>query len=211
VRGVNRDIFLRTLCLVAVNLYFTSAGARQGAMILAVNTLMMQLYLLFSYFLDGFAFAGEALAGRYYGAGDRDSLRQVVRCLFGWGGLMVVLFTQLYWLGGDAFLQLLTSDDSVVRAASQYYAWALLIPLCGMAAFVWDGIYIGLTLSRGMLWACFIAALVFFAVWFALSPVWGNHALWLALLLFLLVRGIVQTVLYNCRSIVRRRSGDRRS
>ena len=194
VRGVNRDIFLRTLCLVAVNLYFTSAGARQGAMVLAVNTLMMQLYLLFSYFLDGFAFAGEALSGRYYGACDRDSLRQVVRSLFCWGCLMVVLFTLLYWLGGDAFLQLLTSDESVVRAAGQYYAWALLIPLCGVAAFVWDGIYIGLTLSRGMLCSCFIAALVFFAVWFALSPVWGNHALWLALLLFLLTRGVVQTI-----------------
>ena len=194
---INRDIFLRTLCLVAVNLYFTSAGARQGAMMLAVNTLMMQLYLLFSYFLDGFAYAGEALAGRYYGAGDGDSLRRVVRHLFGWGGLMVVLFTLLYWLGGNTFLHLLTSDATVVQAAADYYGWALLIPLCGMAAFVWDGIYIGITATRGMLLACFVASLVFFALWFLLGPVWGNHGLWVALLAYLFARGVVQTALFR--------------
>ncbi len=190
------DIFLRTLCLVAVNLYFTSAGAAQGATILAVNTLMMQLYLLFSYFLDGFAFAGEALAGKYYGAGDAASLRLVVRHLFRWGLLMALLFTALYAVGGTPFLRLLTSDAAVVSAAAPYYRWALLIPLCGVAAFVWDGIYIGLTRSRGMLLACLLAALVFFSLWLALRPAMGNHALWLALNAYLLARGLVQTLLY---------------
>ena len=193
---INRDIFLRTLCLVAVNLYFTAAGARQGALVLAVNTLLMQLYLLFSYFLDGFAYAGEALAGRYWGASDGDSLRAVVRHLFRWGVVMTVLFTVLYAVGGDAFLRLLTSDEAVVSAAGSYYFWALLIPVSGMAAFIWDGIYVGLTRSRGMLWACLCASLVFFALWFALSPALGNHALWLALIVFLFVRGLVQTGLF---------------
>jgi MATE family multidrug resistance protein len=198
---VNRDIFLRTLCLVTVNFYFTSAGAAQGAMTLAVNTLLMQFFLLFSYFLDGFAYAGEALSGRYYGAGNRRALSHVVSSLFGWGALMVVLFTLIYWLGGSTFLQLLTSDRSVTAAASHYYNWVLLIPICGVAAFVWDGIYIGLTATRGMLWASFLALVVFFAVWWSLAPVWGNHALWLALLLFLAVRGVVQTLLFRFRPL----------
>ena len=101
---VNSDIFLRTLCLVAVNLYFTSAGARQGATILAVNALLLQLYLLFSYIMDGFAYAGEALCGRFWGARDNKAFREVVGRLFMWGAGMTVLFTTLYVVGGMPFL-----------------------------------------------------------------------------------------------------------
>ncbi len=193
---VNRDIFLRTLCLVAVNLYFTSAGAQQGAVMLAVNTLLMQLFTIFSYFMDGFAYAGEALAGRFYGARDERSLNRVIRCLFGWGAGMVVLFTLLYWLGGRTFLGLLTNDEMVVSASEAYFGWALLIPLCGVAAFVWDGVFIGLTATRGMLISCFVAALMFFVVWFAGRASMGNHALWLALEVYLFLRGMVQFFLF---------------
>lgn len=196
---VNRDIFLRTLCLVAVNLYFTSAGAQQGTLVLAVNTLLMQLFTIFSYFMDGFAYAGEALSGRYYGAGNRKMLQSVVRCLFGWGTAMVVLFTLLYGVGGETFLTLLTSDHEVISASSEYFVWALLIPVCGMAAFVWDGIFIGITATRGMLEACFVAALAFFAIWFLGRNALGNHALWLALNIYLLLRGVVQTIVYQKR------------
>ena len=196
---VNRDIFLRTLCLVAVNLYFTSAGAQQGTLVLAVNTLLMQLFTIFSYFMDGFAYAGEALAGRYYGAGNQKMLQSVVRCLFGWGTAMVVLFTLLYGVGGETFLTLLTSDHEVISASSEYFVWALLIPVCGMAAFVWDGIFIGITATRGMLEACFVAALAFFAIWFLGRNALGNHALWLALNIYLLLRGVVQTIVYQKR------------
>ena len=196
---VNRDIFLRTLCLVAVNLYFTSAGAQQGTLVLAVNTLLMQLFTIFSYFMDGFAYAGEALAGRYYGAGNQKMLQSVVRCLFGWGTAMVVLFTLLYGVGGETFLTLLTSDHEVISASSEYFVWALLIPVCGMAAFVWDGIFIGITATRGMLEACFLAALAFFAIWFLGRNALGNHALWLALNIYLLLRGVVQTIVYQKR------------
>ena len=101
---VNRDIFLRTLCLVAVTLFFTSAGASQGEIILAVNTLLMQLFTLFSYVMDGFAYAGEALSGRYIGARNREAFTDTVRHLFGWGAVIAVLFTLVYALGGNAFL-----------------------------------------------------------------------------------------------------------
>ena len=194
------DIFLRTLCLVAVNFYFTAAGAAQGAEILAANTLLMQLFTLFSYVMDGFAFAGEALAGRYYGARDRVRLQLTVRHLFYWGVAMAMLFTSVYWVGGTPFLHLLTSDAAVIATAAHYLPWAVLIPAAGMAAFVWDGIFIGITASRGMLWSCLVAAIAFFAIEMLLAPTLGNHALWLALLVYLALRGIVQTSLYRHES-----------
>ena len=193
--SVNRDIFLRTLCLVAVNLYFTSAGARQGAEILAVNTLLMQLYLLFSYILDGFAYAGEALGGRYWGARDRYAYNDVVRRLFGWGALMTVVFTCIYVIGGMPFLRLLTDEPSVVEASKAYVWWAYLVPAAGVAAFVWDGIFIGTTQTRGMLLSSAIAALVFFVTATITIKTMGNHGLWLSMILYLATRGLIQTCL----------------
>ena len=192
----NRDIFLRTLCLVAVNLYFTSAGARQGATILAVNTLLMQLYLLFSYILDGFAFAGEALGGKYWGAKDMDAYNDVVRRLFGWGALMTILFTVVYVIGGTPFLRLLTDEPQVVEASQTYVWWAYLIPAAGVAAFIWDGLFIGTTQTRGMLVSSAVAALVFFVTATITIGIMGNHGLWLSMILFLLTRGVIQTLLH---------------
>jgi MATE family multidrug resistance protein len=194
---VNRDIFLRTLFLVAVNLFFTAAGARQGAVILSVNTLLMQLYLLFSYVMDGFAYAGEALGGRYYGAHNAQAFRDVVHRVFVWGTVMVVFFTFLYGIGGTSFLQLLTDEPSVVAASRQYFFWALFIPVSGMVAFVWDGIFIGITATRGMLLSSLLATVVFFIFYFLMQAPLGNHALWLSFVAFLLVRGLVSSWLYK--------------
>ena len=200
--GVNRDIFLRTLCLVTVTLFFTSAGAEQGEIILAVNTLLMQLFTLFSYVMDGFAYAGEALSGRYIGARNPNAFRHTVRRLFVWGAGMVILFTTAYALGGNNFLSLLTDEPEVIAASSDYFFWALAIPLAGVAAFVWDGVFIGATATRGMLVAMAVAALCFFGCYFGLRDTWGNHALWLAFLLYLAMRGAVQTGL--ARGITRK-------
>lgn len=194
---VNRDIFLRTLFIVGVNLYFTSVGARQGATILAVNTLLMQLYLLFSYVMDGFANAGEALSGKYYGAGNGQALSDTIRRLFAWGTIMAFAFTLVYALGGSSFLRLLTSDAMVIAASAEYFPWAVAIPLVGMAAFVWDGVFIGITGTRPMLLSSILGALTFFAIEILLVGSWGNHALWLAMLAYLAVRGIVLSVKYK--------------
>ena len=194
---VNRDIFFRTLFLVAVNFWFLSVGASQGAVILAVNTLLMQLFTLFSYIMDGFAYAGEALCGRLFGAGDAASLRRMVRRLFLWGGALTLVYTVAYALGGSSFLSLLTDDSSVIAASSHYFAWAVLIPVAGVAAFVWDGVFIGMTETRGMLLATASAAIVFFVVNATLGSILHNHALWLAFLLFLFTRGAVQTLVYR--------------
>ncbi len=193
--STNRDIFLRTLCLVAVNLYFTSAGARQGATILAVNTLLMQLYLLFSYVMDGFAFAGEALGGRYWGAKDMEAYKDVVRRLFGWGAMMTILFTAIYVVGGTPFLRLLTDEPQVVEASQTYVWWAYLIPAAGVAAFIWDGLFIGTTKTRGMLISSATATLLFFVTATVTMNLMGNHGLWLSMILYLATRGGIQTFL----------------
>lgn len=197
--SVNGDIFMRTLFLVAVNLFFTSAGARQGAVILAVNTVLMQLYLLFSYFMDGFAYAGEAICGHYYGAGNNAAVRATVRRLFLWGAVVVAVFTAVYALGGEGFLHLLTDDNTVIAASSEYFPWALAVPLAGVAAFVWDGVFIGLTATRGMLVSSVIAAVAFYSTYFLLQPSLGNHALWLAQIVYLSMRGIIQSVIFRRR------------
>jgi len=187
-------LFLRTVCLVSVNLYFTSAGSAQGALILAANTLLMQFFTIYSYMTDGFANAGEALAGRYVGANDAAMLKLTVRRLFFWGLVMAVLFTAVYVLAGSTLMRLLTTDGDVIATARHYLPWAVCIPFAGMAAFVWDGIFIGMTRAKGMLTACFIAAVVFFVLWLLLSPTLHNNALWLAFVAFLATRGLVQTI-----------------
>lgn len=194
---VNRDIFLRTLFLVSVNFFFTSAGSTQGTMILAVNTLLLQLHTIFSYFMDGFAYAGEAVGGKYYGAKNKFAFNDTIRRLFVWGGAMVLAFTLLYALGGRGFLSLLTNDQQVIGSALPYFGWTIALPLAGMAAFVWDGVFIGITATRGMLTSSALSALLFFATFYLLRPFLGNHALWLAFILYLASRGLIQTYLFK--------------
>lgn len=192
---VNRDIFLRTLCLVIVTLFFTSAGAAQGEIVLAVNTLLMQLFTLFSYIMDGFAYSGEALVGKYVGANNRPALYRTVRQLFIWGVGLSTGFTLLYFFGGKSFLGLLTNETSVIREVGNYFYWVLAIPLTGFAAFLWDGIFIGATATRQMFYSMLVASGSFFLVYYSLHEWMGNHALWLAFIVYLSLRGIMQAVL----------------
>lgn len=192
--SVNRDIFLRTLCLISVTTFFTSTGARQGDIILAVNTLLMQLFTLFSYIMDGFAYAAEALAGRYIGACNLKKLRHAVRNLFGWGVALALFFTLLYGVGGRQFLRILTDDPEVVQMAGHYFYWVLAIPLMGFGAFLWDGILIGATATRQMLWAILVASGAFFGIFYGYSGSTDNHVLWLAFLVYLFLRGAMMTI-----------------
>lgn len=192
---VNRDIFFRTLCLVIVTMFFTSAGAAQGEIVLAVNTLLMQLFTLFSYIMDGFAYAGEALAGRYIGSQNRTGLHKTVHQLFSWGVGLSLVFTILYSIGGKDFLGLLTNDSEVINASDTYFYWALAVPLAGFSAFLWDGVFIGATATRQMLYSMLVASASFFGTYYAFHSLLGNHALWLAFIVYLSLRGIVQTFL----------------
>lgn len=192
---INRDIFLRTLCLIAVTTYFTSAGSTQGELTLAANTLLMQFFIIFSYFMDGFAYAGEALGGRYFGAHDRLNFQRVTRCLFAWGGALSVLFFFIYFLSGTSLLHLLTDDSQVINRAQQYLPIIYFIPLISFAAFLFDGLYIGTTATRYMLISMFCASAAFFVLINVCTL--SNTLLWLAFLVYLGGRGLMQAFLFK--------------
>lgn len=191
---VNADVFVRTFLLTLVTTFFTFASSGMGETILAVNALLMQFFMLFSYFMDGFAYAGEALTGRFVGAGNKYALKHMLRRIFFWGGVVSITAMVVYTLFPEQILQILTNDRSIIEGAGDYLFWTLLIPLTGFAAFLWDGIYIGATASAQMRNAMIISSLLFFAIYFLMTPLWGNNGLWLAFILYLLSRGLTQTL-----------------
>ena len=146
--------------------------------------------------MDGFAFAGEALAGLYVGSGETDKRLLSIKSLFKFGVVIATLFTLCYFLAGDAILAFLSDDRQVLIASEEYSWWALAIPFAGMAAFIWDGVFIGETRTRGMLVAMLVASILFFGAYYLLFPIWENHALWFAFILYLAMRGVVQTLIY---------------
>lgn len=187
----NADIYLRTLCLIAVTTYFTIASSTMPYPLLAVNTLLMQLFTLFSYFMDGFAYASESLCGRFKGAGERKNLSKCVRYILLWGVILSAFFTLLYAFFGNNILSLLTNQQNVLDASRDYIVWTLFIPFCGCVAFLYDGILIGMTETRLMRNAIFIATALFFALYFGLREMFANNALWIAFLVYLSGRSIL--------------------
>ena len=206
---VNRDLFIRSLCLMAVYLAFSAISARFGDTYLAMCSIMMKLMLIFSYFTDGFAFAGEALTGRFIGASDPGNLRETVKWTFIWSMGIGVLFIGIYSLAGIPMFRLMTADSSVVDAARDFIPWLAVIPLLGCPAFTWDGIYTGATATREMRDSNIGCVLAFFAVWFlglllvektGGTPVPSKvkvHLLFAAYYAHLLFRSLYQTVKYK--------------
>ena len=196
--SINADIMLRTLCLVAVTVWFTRGGAQQGVTTLAANALLVQLVMLFSYFVDGFAYAGEAIGGSLYGDGAISGVRRLTRLLLRWGAGLALVFGAVYLFLGEWILGLLTDRSEVVAAAMIYLPWAAAVPLAGVWAYIYDGIFIGLTRTRAMLASMAAAMCVFFGMWVLTRPL-GNHGLWLSFAVYLLVRGAVEASLLRLR------------
>lgn len=200
--SVNGDIFLRTICLATVFTFITAQSGRISDSILAVDALLLQFFTLFSYIMDGFAYAGESLVGRYIGAQDRRSLLSSVRHLIAWGLGLTLLFTVLYSAFGQQFLLIFSDKQDVISATKPYFFWTLIIPVCGFSAFLFDGIFIGATASRTMRNTMFIATLAFFAVWYLLSVSLNtdsefvqNNILWSAFMVYLTSRGLGQAIM----------------
>lgn len=163
---MNTDLFVRSLCFIAIYIGFTVISARYGDLLLAVSSILMKLLMIFSYFTDGFAYAGEAMTGKYIGAKDGLMLRRTVKWTFVWSMGIALIFMGIYHFAGVPMLKMMTSDPQVVEASVRYLPWLLLMPVIGCAAFTWDGIYIGATASKAirnsMIWAAFCFALVWF-------------------------------------------------
>jgi MATE family multidrug resistance protein len=201
---INGDIFLRTVCLATVFTFITAASGRISPAVLAIDTLLMQFFTIFSYMMDGFAFAGESLVGRYIGAKDPKSLRLAVRLLLLWGLGLTLFFTVLYAFGGDQFLRIFSQDPEVIEGAKVYMFWTLAIPVCGFSAFLFDGIYVGATATRTMRNGMFVASASFFIIYFLgrqlfldqqnPDPFIWNNILWTAFMVYLALRGILLAV-----------------
>jgi len=189
--SVNKDIFIRTLCLIFTLSFFTTKSANSSDTVLAVNTLLFQFFYFFSYFVDGFAYAAEALTGRYIGSGNRTMLVSVVKSLFVWGVGIALVFTVVYLAAGQFILRLLTNNADTLASAKPYLFWVVLVPLITFAAFIWDGIYVGATASKAMRKSMvIITTVIFIPAYYLLNPIMGNNGLWLAMMLFMGARGI---------------------
>ena len=211
---MNADLYVRSLCFIAIYIGFTVISARYGDVLLAVSSILMKLLMIFSYFTDGFAYAGEALTGRYIGAKDSFMVRQTVRWTFVWSMSIALLFMGIYHFAGVPMLRMMTSDPIVVDAAVGYLPWLLLMPVAGCAAFTWDGIYIGATASRQMRNSMLWATVSFAAIWAVGililqavapdSPSYGRmamHVLMAAYFAHLLARTVYLTVKWRIVSL----------
>ncbi len=196
--SVNTDLFFRSACVMGVSLAVTGVGAGYGAVVLGANAVVMQFFQMFSYFMDGYAFTGEALVGRYSGAVDRRMLGASVRSLILWTFGLVALFTVVYGFGWRPVACILTDVPSVIEELEPLAVYIILIPAVSAWAFVFDGFYIGMTSTRKMLVATAVATTVFFIAAFVRfsggsisvsTPEIGM--LWISFLTYLLARGVL--------------------
>ena len=193
---VNADFMIRSILLVLSIAFFNNQSAKLGDDMLAINMILMQFFYIFSYFTDGFAYAGEALVGRFTGAHDPKQLRQTVKLLFLWGFFIALPFMVLYALFPDWFIRLVSDQPSIIPMAQPYHIYLAAIPLITFAAFLWDGVYIGATAARAIRNTMLISAVgVFLPATLLLLPRFGNHGLWIAFLLFMVARGLSMTLM----------------
>lgn len=189
--NVNKDIFLRSVCNVTAYTFFTVASSRFDDTTLATNALLMQLFTLYSYMSDGFAYAAESLVGRYVGARDEPSLKEAIRKLFWWSAGISVLYVLVYVVGWEWILSLFSSSEAILETARHYIGWVILVPLLGCVPFLIDGIMLGATQTKVLRNTIFVAMVAYFGVYYSLVGVMGNNALWLAFIVYILARGIL--------------------
>lgn len=191
---LNRDIFLRSLCLQATFSFMTFQGASFGDEVVAANAVLMSFLMMISYGMDGFAYAMEALVGKAVGARDRGELNESLVGTSFWSLIICLLLTLLFGLAGSQMIGLITDIASVHQQALIYLPWLVAMPMVAMWCFLLDGVFIGATKGREMRNSMFVATCVFFVVFYVWSG-WGNHALWFAMLSFMAVRGITLALL----------------
>ena len=195
---VNRDLMIRSFLLIISIAFFTNQSAKLGNNILAINMILLQSFYIFSYFIDGFAYAGEALVGKFVGSKDKDNLQKVIRLLLIWGFSISIPFSILYALFPTEFVKIISDNTEILTEIKPYYIYMIIIPLITFAAFIWDGIYIGATASKAIRNTMIISSIfVFIPSWYILMPRFGNHGLWIAFLFFMIARGTAMSLMYK--------------
>lgn len=185
---INFNLFLRSLCFMLIYCGFTTIAARYGDSDLAVSSIIMKLLMLYSYFIDGFAYAGEALTGKYIGAQDKTSLSRAVRLLFLWTAGIAVVSTAAYGFGGEWMVRVMTTEADVIAGAGPYLFWLTVMPVFSCAAFIWDGIFIGATAAKAIRNSMIWASIAFYAFYFAFKGQLGIQALYAAYFAHLIAR-----------------------
>jgi MATE family multidrug resistance protein len=183
--GINRDIMIRSFALLFAFAFFARQGAQFGPVILAANAILMHFFMVGGYFLDGFATAAEQLAGRAVGARFRPAFERTVWLTTIWGFVTAFVLSFVYLLAGTAIIDLMTTAPEVRETARHYLGWAIVTPIAGTIAFQMDGIFIGATWSRDMRNMMLLSVLIYLIAWALFTPLFGNHGLWMALLIFL--------------------------
>ena len=199
--AVNAHLFVRTMALMFTFFFVTAQGARLGGVILAANAVLMNIQLLTSMALDGFAHAAEALVGKAVGQGNRQALERAVRLALKWSLIFAVGFCAFYLVVGPLIVRVLTDLDDVRTAALRYLPWLVISPAVSVWSFLYDGVYVGATRARDMRNIMLVSSfLVFLPAWYLLQG-YGNHGLWAAFILFLASRGIGMHIGYR-RSVL---------
>jgi len=190
--SVNRDIVIRTLCLIFSYAFFTAKSAEMGDVVLAANTILLQMWYISSYGTDGFAYAAESLVGRFKGAGDKEKLKSAVVANMFWGLGLGVLGTVSYAIFDAEIISLFTDKENVVAVAMTVVIWLIVAPVVNSVCFIWDGVYIGATATGAMRNSMIVATiLVFIPVYYISEPFVGIHALWMAMTAFMIARGVI--------------------
>ena len=193
--SVNRDIVIRTLCLIFSYAFFTAKSAEMGDVVLAANTILLQMWYISSYGTDGFAYAAESLVGRFKGARDQQKLKAVVKANMMWGLGLGLMGTLTYALFDTEIIALFTDKENVIAVAMTVVIWLIAAPVVNSVCFIWDGVYIGATATGAMRNSMLVATiLVFIPVYYLAEPFAGIHALWMAMTAFMVARGIVLTL-----------------
>ena len=195
---LNANLFVRSLCFMIVYVGFTSLSSLYGDTDLAVCSILMKLFMLFSYFVDGFAYAGEALVGKYVGeqqvhSQKESSLARVVRLLFIWSLGVGCLFTLIFALLASPIYHIMTSDLLVLNRLADFTPWLVAMPIISTLAFMWDGVFAGATAGKQIRNAMIYAAIGFVIGYVALYHWWGIQALFVGYFLHLLARVLYLT------------------
>ncbi len=189
---VNIDIMIRTVALMFAFAFFTIRSSSVNDVLLASNMILLQFMLFFSYVTDGFAHAGESLSGFFHGAGKKKSLVLLIRKLFLWSFMIALLFSAIYLVFFRNIIQLLTDQYDVIMVAKGFKWWLVAIPLISFSAYLWDGIYIGMTKTSYLRNAMLMSLIFVFLPSYYIGVIYiSEHALWLSMMLFMLSRGML--------------------
>jgi MATE family multidrug resistance protein len=194
--NINKDIFIRTVALTFAFAFFYAQSAKEGEMALAVTVVLLQFLSWISFAIDGFAYAAESLVGKYYGAKNWDKFYQAIRYVFYWGFGLTVIYAVVYFFYIEALLGIYTDKEELIEAAKPYLVWTIVMGFAGVAAFVWDGVFIGMTASRAMRDSVLLSMIIFLGLFYLVKPYHSLHLYWLSFILFLFMRGAIQSWMF---------------